>query len=92
MRAAEALSVENQEAVSRLLIENARGAQVTEVCCIHPARLQLKFTDMANVVSATMDQLIKDNLLNNSIEIEAVMEIDKYARLLAQKNIKNFED
>ena len=52
----------------------------------------LKFTDMANVVSATMDQLSKDNFLNNSVEIDAVMEIDKYARMLAQKNVKNFED
>ncbi len=52
----------------------------------------LKFTDMANVVSATMDQLLKDDLLNNSVDIESVMEIDNYARSLAQKNIKKFED
>ena len=52
----------------------------------------LKFTDMANVVSETMDQLLKGDLLNNSVDIESVMEIDNYARSLAQKNIKKFED
>jgi len=47
---------------------------------------------MANVVSATMDQLLKEDLLNNSVEVESVMEIDNYARSLAQKNIKKFKD
>ena len=47
---------------------------------------------MANVVSETMDQLLKGDLLNNSVDIESVMEIDNYARSLAQKNIKKFED
>ena len=48
----------------------------------------LKFTDMANVVSEIMDQLLKGDLLNNSLDIESVVEIDNYARSLAQKNKK----
>ena len=48
--------------------------------------LNLKFNQMADVVSATMDQLLSENTLDGVIDIEAVIEIDKYARLLARKN------
>ena len=51
--------------------------------------LNLKFNQMADVVSATMDQLLSENTLDGAIDIEAVIEIDKYARLLARKKIQD---
>ena len=45
---------------------------------------KLSFLGMADVVKATIDELTAQNLLSSDVEIDAVMEIDSYARLVAK--------
>ena len=45
---------------------------------------KLSFLGMADVVRATMDELSSRNQLSSEVELEAVMEIDKQARLIAK--------
>ena len=50
----------------------------------------LSFLGMADVVRATMDELSSKNQLSSEIELEAVMEIDIQARLIAKTFVDKF--
>ena len=45
---------------------------------------------MADVVRATMDELSSKNQLSSEVELEAVMEIDIQARLIAKTFVDKF--
>lgn len=45
---------------------------------------KLSFLGMADVVRATMDELYSANELNNDLEIEAILELDRLARSVAK--------
>ena len=51
---------------------------------------KLSFLSMADVVRATMDELLSKNQLNNDLDIEAVIEIDLHARSVAKKYVEKF--
>ena len=51
---------------------------------------KLSFLGMADVVRATMDELSSKNQLSSEIELEAVMEIDIQARLIAKTFVDKF--
>ena len=50
----------------------------------------LSFLGMADVVRATMDELSSKNQLSSEVELEAVMEIDIQARLIAKTFVDKF--
>ena len=52
---------------------------------------QLKFTEMADVVRATMDELVSQNRLDKVVELEAVKAVDKLARSVARKSAEKFQ-
>ena len=52
--------------------------------------LKLSFLGMSDVVSATMDELTASNKLDQVVELEAVMEIDLLARLLAKQYVEKY--
>ena len=45
---------------------------------------------MADVVRATMDDLASKNQLSSEVELEAVMEIDRQARVTAKTFVDKF--
>ena len=45
---------------------------------------------MADVVRATMDELYSANELNNDLEIEAILELDRLARSVAKTFVEKF--
>ena len=51
---------------------------------------KLSFLGMSDVVSATMDELTASNKLDQVVELEAVMEIDLLARLLAKQYVEKY--
>ena len=51
---------------------------------------KLSFLGMADVVRATMDELSSKNQLSSEVELEAVMEIDIQARLIAKTFVDKF--
>ena len=52
---------------------------------------QLKFTEMADVVRATMDELVSQNRLDKVVELEAVKAVDNLARSVARKSAEKFQ-
>ena len=52
--------------------------------------LKLSFPGMADVVSATMDELTASNKLDQVVELEAVMEIDLLARSVAKQYVEKY--
>ena len=54
------------------------------ICC------KLSFLGMADVVRATMDELYSANELNNDLEIEAILELDRLARSVAKTFVEKF--
>ena len=52
--------------------------------------LKLSFLGMADVVSATLDELTSNNSLDQVMELEAVMEIDLYARSVAKDYVRKY--
>ena len=52
--------------------------------------LKLSFLGMADVVSATLDELTSNNRLDQVMELEAVMEIDLYARSVAKDYVRKY--
>ena len=52
--------------------------------------LKLSFPGMADVVSATMDELTASNKLDQAVELEAVMEIDLLARSVAKQYVEKY--
>ena len=52
---------------------------------------QLKFTEMADVVRATMDEMVSQNRLDKVVELEAVKAVDKLARSVARKSAEKFQ-
>ena len=52
---------------------------------------QLKFTEMADVVRATMDELVSQNRLDKVVELEAVKVVDNLARSVARKSAEKFQ-
>ena len=51
---------------------------------------KLSFLGMADVVRATMDELYSANELNNDLEIEAILELDRLARSVAKTFVEKF--
>ena len=51
---------------------------------------KLSFLGMADVVRATMDQLSSKNQLSSEVELEAVIDIDRQARLIAKTFVDKF--
>ena len=51
---------------------------------------KLSFLGMADVVRATMDDLASKNQLSSEVELEAVMEIDRQARVTAKTFVDKF--
>ena len=51
---------------------------------------KLSFLGMADVVSATMDELASKNQLSSELELDAVLEIDSYARSVAKMFVDKF--
>ncbi len=51
---------------------------------------KLSFLGMADVVKATMDELLAKNQLTSEVEIEAVIEIDLQARSIAKKFVDKY--
>ena len=51
---------------------------------------KLSFLAMADVVRATMDELSSKNQLSSEVELEAVLEIDSHAKLIAKTFIDKF--
>ena len=51
---------------------------------------KLSFLGMAAVVRATMDELYSANELNNDLEIEAILELDRLARSVAKTFVEKF--
>ena len=51
---------------------------------------KLSFLGMADVVRATMDELSSKNQLSSEVELEAVIDIDRLARLIAKKFVCKF--
>ena len=51
---------------------------------------KLSFLGMADVVRATMDELSSKNQLSSEVELEAVIDIDRQARLIAKKFVCKF--
>jgi len=49
---------------------------------------KVRFTEMADVVQATMDELNARNELDSELEIENIMELDLLARSVAKKYVK----
>ena len=45
---------------------------------------------MADVVSATMDELASKNQLSSELELDAVLEIESYARSVAKMLVDKF--
>ena len=45
---------------------------------------------MSDVVRATMDELTAKNKLDQAVELEAILEIDLYARSVAKKYVSNY--
>ena len=52
---------------------------------------QLKFTEMADVVRATMDEMVSQNRLDKVVELEAVKAVDNLARSVARKSAEKFQ-
>ena len=52
--------------------------------------LKLSFLGMSDVVRATMEELSSKNMLSSEVELEAVMNIDLQARLIAKGFINKF--
>ena len=52
---------------------------------------KLKFTEMADVVRATMDELVSQNRLDKVVELEAVKAVDNLARSVARKSAEKFQ-
>ena len=52
---------------------------------------KLKFTEMADVVRATMDEMVSQNRLDKVVELEAVKAVDKLARSIARKSAEKFQ-
>lgn len=52
---------------------------------------QLKFTEMADVVRATMDEMVSQNRLDKVVELEAVKVVDNLARSVARKSAEKFQ-
>ena len=51
---------------------------------------KLSFLGMADVVRATMDELSSKNQLSSEVELEAVIDIDRQARLIAKTFVDKF--
>ena len=51
---------------------------------------KLSFLGMADVVSATMDELASKNQLSSELELDAVLEIDSHARSVAKMFVDKF--
>ena len=51
---------------------------------------KLSFLGMADVVKATIDELSSKNKLSSDLELEAVLEIDSYARSVAKMYVDKF--
>jgi len=51
---------------------------------------KLSFLGMADVVRATMDELSSKNQLSSEVELEAVIDIDRQARLIAKIFVDKF--
>ena len=51
---------------------------------------KLSFLGMADVVSATMDELASKNQLSSELELDAVLEIESYARSVAKMFVDKF--
>ena len=51
---------------------------------------KLSFLGMADVVSATMDELASKNQLRPELELDAVLEIDSHARSVAKMFVDKF--
>jgi 1-deoxy-D-xylulose-5-phosphate reductoisomerase len=51
---------------------------------------KLGFLEMADVVRATMEELLSKNKLNSEVELDAVMDIDLQARLIARAIVDTF--
>ena len=51
---------------------------------------KLSFLGMADVVKATIDELTSKNLLSSDVELDAVLEIDSHARLVAKMFVDKF--
>ena len=49
---------------------------------------KLSFPAMADVVRATMDELTSKNELDNEIDIERIMELDRLARSIAKNYVE----
>jgi 1-deoxy-D-xylulose 5-phosphate reductoisomerase len=52
--------------------------------------LKLSFLGMADVVRATMEELLSKNMLSSKVELEAVMDIDLQARSIAKTFVNKF--